>query len=77
MSTEMSDWREDWPDWRDDGTFVEIELDGGGRLFGRLCANDGFFNGEETVPIFSVLNPSGNVTSFAGLPMKRWRPMGK
>jgi len=61
----------DWPDWKDVGRRVEVELECGETVLGELFVDDFFFDGEGEVPIFAVRTDDGKERGFAA--NKRWR----
>lgn len=69
----MAEWMTtDWPDWKDAGRRVEVELEDGRTVQGELFVGDFFPDGEgDEVPVFSVRDDAGQEYSFAA--NKRWR----
>jgi hypothetical protein len=68
----MTEWTTtDWPDWKDAGRRVEVELEDGSTVQGDLLVADFFPDGEgDEVPMFEVAGDGGG-HSFAA--NKRWR----
>jgi len=69
----MAEWiTTDWPDWKDAGRRVEVELEDGLTVQGELFVGDFFPDGEgDEVPVFSVCDDAGQEYSFAA--NKCWR----
>lgn len=61
------DWMTDnYPDWKDTGKLVEVELENGATVSGTLDADDWY-----DVPIFEIVTNDGARHSFTA--NKRWR----
>jgi hypothetical protein len=54
----------EYPDWQDANKQVCIKLSDGKEITGTLYVFDQFFTGEDEVPIFHVLESSGNSIPF-------------
>lgn len=63
----MAEWTTtDWPDWKDSGRRVEVELEDGRTVQGGLFVSD-----FSPVPVFEVRDDAGHEHSFAA--NNRWR----
>ena len=68
----MGDWTTGWPDWKDSGRRVEVEIENSSTVLGELFVADFFHDGEgDEVPVFAVRAADGREHSFAA--NKRWR----
>ena len=68
----MSEWREDTPDWTDDGKEVLMLCDDGRQVAGRLSADEFFPDGQgDEIPCFVVILRDGRSESIWSF--KGWR----